>query len=92
MKSRSIQERFNEKFVREPITGCWIWNAGGCNGVGVLIEKWDREGKKLIYAHRFSYKHYTGEIENKDIVKHKCENTLCVNPKHLFLKKRKKIK
>lgn len=41
--------------------------------------------KKRLKAHRFSYEYFIGEIPKGLFVLHKCDNTKCCNPDHLFL-------
>lgn len=62
---------------------CWPWM--GCdngNGYGIA-----RINKKTNHAHRVAYILSTGEIlkDRMIIVRHKCDNKMCCNPKHLEL-------
>ncbi len=79
---RPIMERFEEKCVPEPMSGCWIWlgRAHKTHGYGIFSQ-WP----KLGYAHRFSWTLHYGEIPKGLCVLHKCDVPLCVNPNHLFL-------
>jgi hypothetical protein len=67
----------------EPITecGCWVWMGAVTNaGYGVCSN-----GKKTAQAHRVSYEAFVGEIPAGMIIAHTCDNSLCVNPNHLWL-------
>lgn len=79
----TLQERFEKKFIPEPMSGCWLWT-------GVV---WDQKfgyGKitiksKAYRAHRVAWMLYRGEIPKATHVLHKCDNNFCVNPDHLYL-------
>ncbi len=85
--SRTLEDRFNEKWTPEPFSGCWLWTAGVMvGGYGqIFIRSLDDGRKKFDGAHRVSWRLFKGEIPEGMFVCHRCDTQSCVNPDHLFL-------
>jgi hypothetical protein len=80
----SLSERFHDKVMPEPNSGCWLWfGAVKEHGYGVIGLGRRHEGTEK--AHRVGYLLYKGEIPEGMNVLHKCDTPACCNPEHLFL-------
>jgi len=74
-------ERFEEKYIPEPNSGCWLWAAAyQLNGYGQF-----RFNGLHQMAHRVSWQLFRGNIPAGMHVLHDCDTPACVNPDHLFL-------
>lgn len=65
----------------EKTESCWIWTGSKTNrGYGIFTIT-----GKVMSAHRLAWKIHKGEIPNGLIIRHLCNNPICVNPDHLAL-------
>lgn len=79
LKTESQQEYIKAR-VSISESGCWEWSLSrNTQGYGRLV----RNGKTW-FAHRFSYTAFIGKIATGLQINHKCNNTSCVNPEHLY--------
>jgi hypothetical protein len=85
---RDFFERFEAIIQPEPNSGCWFWLGGATSGrklAGVGYGLFTRDQVKF-YAHRCAYEAIHGEGSAAGLmVRHRCDNPLCVNPEHLLL-------
>ena len=71
---------WQDNYVPEPNSGCWIWLGAIAGRYGQLRYK-----NKKTPAHRAFWEASFGKIPNKLKILHKCDVKLCCNPNHLFL-------
>lgn len=73
---------FLEQIIISP-KGCWEWQGITRKKGGLLIHI--TSDNKHIGARKYSYQTYKREIPSGHYTQVKCKNSLCVNPKHIFL-------
>lgn len=81
--------RKNPIKVLESKNGCWecLNRKPMSDGRYYLITVGSRTDgtRKIIYLHRFMYEYFIDSIPSGMLLRHTCDNTLCINPKHLLL-------
>jgi hypothetical protein len=85
MLDEVMLQRFWEKVDIKGPDECWNWRGSTTSTCGEGYGKF-RTGEKMELSHRLSWSiHSEKSIQaNMDIL-HKCDNSLCINPKHLYL-------
>jgi HNH endonuclease len=72
-------ERFMKFVIPEPMSGCWLWLGNLTRGNYGRF----RFHTKEVRASRASYEFFKGNIPADLLVRHRCDNSYCVNPDHL---------
>lgn len=77
---KSVIERFEERYMADPNSGCWLWTARLSHDGYPMAP---RNPQKINYAHRLSYIINVGPIPDGLELDHTCRTRCCVNPRHL---------
>ncbi len=76
---KTATERFNDSWVKDPLTGCYNWQKYiSPKGYASIRDR----GKKFL-AHRWIWIQYYGNIPPEYEINHLCNNRKCVNIIHL---------
>jgi len=79
INSEELRAKLQAWCMPEPNSGCWIW-MGAFNG-RYGVASWR---SRRWYAHRLSLVAHGGRTTEEDVVCHRCDVPLCINPAHLF--------
>jgi hypothetical protein len=74
-------EKINARYTVDVNDGCWLYKYKRKDGYGRDIGINIDGRKKYLKPHRVSY--YAHYQDYPELIRHKCNNKLCINPEHL---------
>lgn len=80
IRSSALQNRFFAKIKKTK--QCWIWTAGRCDYAPIQYGCF-KVNHRMCRAHTVSWIMFNKKLPKLCIL-HTCDNSLCVNPKHLY--------
>jgi hypothetical protein len=88
----TAKNRFVDKFNRCPPSknNCILWNGKPHHGYGRFGFNLENDGsppkerERQISAHRAAYFFFNGPLDEEEVIRHSCDNPICVNPSHLI--------
>lgn len=78
LKEKPRAKKKTPAYIVDEKTGCWEWQRAKIRGYGIINRRDYR-----MYAHRYYYQKYKGNIPEDKVLDHLCGNPSCVNPDHL---------
>lgn len=83
---KTDEQRLLEKVYKNPVTGCWLWQAStDAMGYGQTCTRGASGAFRAKRAHVLAWEVWNGEKPPHALIRHKCDNKRCINPEHLEL-------
>lgn len=74
-----VPQRFWDKVIPEPNSGCWIWTGATTHGYGYFTAFTG----SVVRTHKYLYEELVGKVPEGLELDHKCRVRCCCNPDHL---------